>query len=47
MLRPIFLLTVCCMAFAQSATSPSGKWISNLKYFDNNDYDRLQLNIAS
>jgi acetamidase/formamidase len=45
MLRPILLLVIGCMAFAQSATTPSGKWISNLKYFDNDDYDRLQLDL--
>jgi len=47
MLRITFLLALsCCIASAQSATTPSGKWVSNLKYFDENDYDRLQLELS-
>ena len=28
------------VAVAQTVVTPAGKWISNLKYFDNNHYDR-------
>ncbi|MCU1257648.1 MAG: hypothetical protein JWO80_533, partial [Bryobacterales bacterium] len=31
--------------YAQETASPSGKWISNLKYFENDNYDRLQLEL--
>jgi acetamidase/formamidase len=45
MLRPTLLLALCSIASAQSASSPAGKWISNLIYFGNNDYDRLELQL--
>lgn len=41
-------LFLCLSAtiLAQSASSPAGNWVSNLKFFDNNNYDRLELNLA-
>jgi len=45
MLRPALLFVLCCVASSQSAVSPAGKWISNLIYFGNNDYDRLELQL--
>lgn len=45
MLRYTILFICCCLAFAQNASSPAGKWISNLKYFDNDNYDRMQLEL--
>ncbi len=35
----------CWIAFAQADVSPAGKWVSNLKYFEDNNYDRLELEI--
>jgi amidase len=46
MLRLTLLIAVCSLASAQTIATPSGKWISNLKYFENNDYDRLQLELT-
>jgi amidase len=34
-----------CSVSAQVTASPAGKWVSNLKYFENNNYDRLQLEL--
>jgi hypothetical protein len=39
----IILLVVACAAFAQN--SPAGKWISNLKFFDEPSYSHLQLEL--
>jgi amidase len=34
------------VAFAQSdSSSPAGKWVSNLKFFEENNYDRLELEL--
>jgi amidase len=42
-LAPLFLAVV---AFAQSdSASPAGKWVSNLKFFGENNYDRLELTL--
>ena len=38
------LLPLLFASFALAQT-PAGHWISNLKYFDNNNYDRLQLDL--
>src|SRR5262244_2129351 len=43
----IFILFVASIAFAQDSSSPAGKWISNLKFFQENNYQRLQLNLTS
>lgn len=40
----IALLSLAAAAWTQNA-SPAGKWISNLKYFDNDNYDRLELTL--
>ena len=41
---PLFFLTA--VAFAQDgSSSPAGKWVSNLKFFEENNYDRLELNL--
>ena len=40
----VALLCLAAAALAQNP-SPAGKWISNLKYFDNDNYDRLELTL--
>jgi amidase len=41
------LLFLAASAGAQpSSPSPAGKWVSNLKFFDNDDYDRLELSLS-
>jgi amidase len=44
-MRFTIILLFCCVASAQTASSPAGKWVSNLKFFDNNNYDRLNLEL--
>jgi amidase len=46
MLRYSLPFVLCCLACAQTVSSPAGKWISNLKYFENDNYDRLQLDLS-
>ncbi len=46
LLRYILLLVVCCFAFCQIVSSPAGTWVSNLKEFEDNNYDRLQLELS-
>jgi len=42
----LFLLILAASAGAQpSSSSPAGKWVSNLKFFDNDNYDRLELSL--
>jgi acetamidase/formamidase len=45
MRRGIFLFLFACAASAQEAASPAGKWISNLKFFQENNYQRLDLSL--
>jgi amidase len=45
MLRYMFPFVFCWYAVAQTASSPAGNWVSNLKYFENDDYDRLRLEL--
>src|SRR5919198_1277709 len=45
MLRYILLCIFGSLAVAQTVSSPAGNWVSNLKYFENNNYDRLQLEL--
>jgi amidase len=44
-----YALALLCLAaavHAQTASlSPAGKWFSNLKFFEENDYDRLELSL--
>lgn len=41
------LLYLAAAARAQTASSsPAGKWVSNLKFFEENNYDRLELNLS-
>lgn len=40
------LIGLAAAAFAQSAASPEGKWVSNLKLFDDNNYDRMELKLS-
>ena len=41
------LLCLASAAWAQTASpSPAGKWISDLKFFDNDNYDRLDLSLS-
>ena len=37
----LFLFAACLL----QAQTPAGKWISNLKYFDQNNYDRMELEL--
>jgi hypothetical protein len=39
------ILVFACVASAQNAPSPAGKWISNLKFFEENRYQRLELTL--
>src|ERR1700737_2154392 len=42
----LLLLCLSATARAQSASSsPEGKWISNLKFFEDNNYDHLELHL--
>jgi amidase len=41
---PISLVCLLSVGFAQSV-SPEGRWSSNLKFFDNDNYDHLQLSL--
>jgi len=44
-----FAQILCCLAITASAQigpSPEGNWTSNLKFFENNNYDRLELHLA-
>jgi acetamidase/formamidase len=41
----IVLLLLGSIASAQNVSSPAGKWISDLKFFDNDNYSRLQLEL--
>ena len=45
MLRYILLFVVCSFAAAQTSSSPAGDWVSNLKYFENDNYDRLHFEL--
>jgi amidase len=43
----IALLCLAAAAAAQTASlSPAGKWVSNLKFFEEDDYDRMELNLS-
>lgn len=35
----------CSLLSAQNAPSPAGKWVSNLKYFDQDNYDHMELEV--
>jgi hypothetical protein len=45
-----YALALLCFSAAAQAQSvsprPAGKWISNLKFFEENNYDRLELNLS-
>lgn len=43
--RHILLFIACSFTFAQTTSSPAGKWVSNLKFFDNDNYDRVQFEL--
>jgi hypothetical protein len=47
-MRPaLALLCLATMARAQTASSsPAGKWVSNLKFFEENNYERMELNLG-
>ena len=38
--------TACGIACAQSVSSPAGKWVSDLRFFDQHNYDRMQLELS-
>jgi acetamidase/formamidase len=41
----LVLLCLATFASAQSASSPEGKWVSDVKLFDDNNYGRLELGL--
>src|ERR1700722_16934323 len=43
MWRSTLLLLFICAAFAQNSSSPAGKWISDMKIFQDHNYKRLEL----
>ncbi|HEY3937127.1 MAG TPA: acetamidase/formamidase family protein [Bryobacteraceae bacterium] len=43
--RYTLLFVLCCLGSAQTVSSPTGNWVSNLKYFENNNYERLHLEL--
>lgn len=45
MLRYMLPLVFCWYAVAQTPSSAAGNWVSNLKYFENDNYDRLRLEL--
>jgi amidase len=45
MARYTLMVFLCCLLSAQKASSPAGKWVSDLKYFENDNYDRLLLQL--
>jgi acetamidase/formamidase len=47
MLRAMCLFAAASFALAQSPSSPAGDWISHRKYFDNNNYQRLRLEVSA
>jgi acetamidase/formamidase len=36
----------CALAAGQGTTSPSGKWISDLKFFQDHNYQRMELSVS-
>ena len=43
-MRPFCL--VFCFATLACAQSPAGKWVSNFQFFDNNNYNRMELKLT-
>ncbi len=43
--RYILPFLLCWIPFAQTDSTPVGKWVSNLRYFEDNNYDRLELEL--
>ena len=35
----------CALALSLSAQTPAGRWVSNFKFFDNNNYERMELKL--
>jgi hypothetical protein len=46
MRRGICLLLFACVTFAQDVGSPAGKWLSDLKLFQENNYQRLEITLT-
>jgi amidase len=40
------VLALFCLALPAIAQSPAGKWTSDLKYFDQDRYERLEINVS-
>jgi len=38
-------MLLCALALSLPAQTPAGHWVSNLKFFDNNNYDRMELKL--
>jgi hypothetical protein len=45
MLRFALLCVVCSFCVAQTSLSPVGNWVSNLRFFENDNYHRLHLEL--
>src|SRR4051812_1436107 len=38
--------TILCLSWVVHAESPGGRWLSNLKFYDQNNYDRMELKLS-
>lgn len=45
MMRPLSLFALAALMYAQDLASPAGKWISTLRYFDQDNYGRMSLEL--
>ena len=41
----LLFLVICPFTVAQTSFSPAGNWVSNLKYFESDNYDRLRFEL--
>src|SRR5258708_17645223 len=41
-----FLCTAAIVCAQSTSSTPTGKWVSNLKFFQENNYERLELNLG-
>ncbi len=46
MRHALLLLLLVATSSAQNPSSPAGKWVSNLKFFEENNYDRMDLTLS-
>jgi amidase len=45
MFRIALLFVFGTLTFAQTDVAPAGRWVSNIKFFENDEYNRLQLEL--